>query len=474
MSALPNDGLAEQALLGHTLHLGRIPEGVNGLAPGDFYRPVNETIWHAIRSLADQEKPVDITAVRAHLQHQGKLNTREGVPDLTLLELMQASRIGDPAHTAGIIREHSQRRRVILLHQRGLQQAHDPTSDPEALLHSAEEELGRMRGSGQKGERASWPRLELAQLLCDDRPEREMVVYGLIPAGTSVALVAPAGNKKSLFLLALSIAIARGDRAFAGLRITRRRVLYVDMENTEDDLSERLRDLGVRPEDVAPLDNLILLHLPPLAPLDTPRGGQEIAAIVNAYELQPGDVVVLDSYQRVTQGAENDSDTTRAYYNCTGIGLKRRGLTVIRTDNTGKDASAGARGSSGKRDDVDIELLMTKITDDRSEIKPGKVRISGIETLVVDLQTDEGSGRICFNTAGDPFRALVAEAIEALDRHGIDPELGENKQWDALRAKGVTTFTRKAVRAAVKERKAVPRPYGTGTSTATLQAHADE
>jgi hypothetical protein len=71
---------------------------------------------------------------------------------------------------------------------------------------------------------------------------------------------------------------------------------------------------------------------------------------------------VLDSFQRVTSGPENDSDTIRAYYLHTGIRLKRRGITVIRTDNTGKDINAGARGSSGKRDDLDVELILTPDT----------------------------------------------------------------------------------------------------------------
>jgi replicative DNA helicase len=56
----PNDEQAEQALIGHTLNLGRIPEAVNGLAPSDFYRPVNETVWAAVRDLAEQQKPCDI------------------------------------------------------------------------------------------------------------------------------------------------------------------------------------------------------------------------------------------------------------------------------------------------------------------------------------------------------------------------------------------------------------------------------
>ena len=85
-----------------------------------------------------------------------------------------------------------------------------------------------------------------------------------------MALVARAGTGKSLLLLALAVAITRGDRAFAGLRISTRRVFLVDMENTQNDIIERLRDLGVTPENAARLDNLVYLHLP-LLPRSTHR-----------------------------------------------------------------------------------------------------------------------------------------------------------------------------------------------------------
>jgi replicative DNA helicase len=91
----PNDEQAEQALLGHTLNKCAIPAGVNGLTPGDFYRPDNETIWAAIRSLTDQGKRCDIHAVRDYLQECGKLS-----PSLTpiyLLDMLQAPQSADPA-----------------------------------------------------------------------------------------------------------------------------------------------------------------------------------------------------------------------------------------------------------------------------------------------------------------------------------------------------------------------------------------
>jgi AAA domain len=297
------------------------------------------------------------------------------------------------------------------------------------------------------------PRLDLAALMSVDRPPRSWLWWRLIPAGAAVALVAPAGTGKSLLLLALVIAITRGDRAFAGLRITNPRVLMIDMENTEDDLAERLRDLGVTADNAAKLDDLAYLHLPMLPPLDTPAGGVALLALVDGYHIRAGDVVVLDSIQRLTSGKENDSDTIRAYYLHTGIWLKRRGITVIRTDNTGKDADRGARGSSGKRDDIDVELIMEPDSSHpgRVSIKPGKLRLPDIDSIILDQLIDE-DGRIYYDSASDPFRAKVVDAIAALERHAIPVDLGERKVAVALKGHG-EDFPRAALRVAIKERR---------------------
>jgi hypothetical protein len=245
------------------------------------------------------------------------------------------------------------------------------------------------------------------------------------------------------------IAVARGDRAFAGLRITNRQVFLVDMENTEDDLHERFRDLGVTAEAAAGLDRLIYLHLPKLPPLDTPQGGRELKLVLDAYGAERGDVVVLDSTQRVIGGPENESDTLRAYYRHTGIHLKRAGLTVIRTDNTGKDTERGARGSSGKRDDVDLELFLIPEGPDKILIKPGKTRLPDIDPITLEKATDD-DGQVVYDTAIDPFRAKISEAIAALDRHKVPLDTGMHKCWDLLRAYGVN---RDALRIAIKERR---------------------
>jgi hypothetical protein len=302
--------------------------------------------------------------------------------------------------------------------------------------------------------RARFHRLDIAALLSADRPPREWVIPGLIPAGAAVALIAPAGTGKSLLLLAAMIGVARGDRAFAGLPIPRaRRVVLVDMENTEDDLADRLLALGITAADVVDLENLVIIHLPPLTPLDTEAGGLEFGALIDAYAIQAGDVVVLDSLQRVVKGPENDSDTLRAFYRCTGMALKKRGLAVVRTDNTGKETDKGARGTSGKRDDVDIELILTRDPDhpDRLRIKPGKSRLPDIISVLINRDVDD-DGHLSFTTAGDPFRALVGDAHQVLELLNIPVETGERKAAEIIKAHG-QAVVRAALRVAIKERK---------------------
>jgi hypothetical protein len=451
-----NDKDTEQALIGHALNLGHIPAGVNGLAPNDFYQPDHETIWHAIRTLADQQKPCDIHAVRHYLQEHGKLNTQ--LTPIYLVELMQTPRPTDPAYTAKILLKHSQRRHVNAVGIRLQQRAQDPTIDLDELLRDTEEELGRIpnrggQAGGHEATRECFPRLDLAALLSADRPAREWLWWRLIPQGAAVALVAPAGTGKSLLLLALTLAITRGKHAFAGLKITNRRVLVIDMENTADDLAERFAAFGVTTNEVAQLDNLVYQHLPILPPLDTAAGGTALQTVIDAYNIRAGDLVILDSIQRLTSGKENDSDTIRAYYQHTGISLKRRGLTVIRTDNMGKDTDKGARGSSGKRDDLDVELFMErdKTNRDRFTLTPGKLRLPDIDPLTIEHQTGD-DGRLHYDTTRDPFRTKVAEAIAALDRQAIPLETGMIKAGQLLKDRG-ETVNRDALRVAIKERR---------------------
>jgi KaiC/GvpD/RAD55 family RecA-like ATPase len=301
----------------------------------------------------------------------------------------------------------------------------------------------------------AFQRLDLAALLSPDRPPREWVVHGLIPAGTSVSIVAAAGTGKSLLMLAMSISIARGYSDFAGYSISRRRrVFLLDMENTENDLADRFTSLGIRAGDVDDLSDLVLIHLPGLAALDTSQGAQQLKANLDAYGIKEGDVVVLDSLQRVIDGPENDADTLRAFYRHTGIMLKRLGITVIRTDNTGKDPARNARGSSGKRDDVDLELVLTRDAQDQEQLtlKPGKSRLPDIKVVRLTCAIDELTGHLRYIGSGDPFAARLAKAVVMLDELELPLNISEAKANEALQKAGANVV-RTVLRAALKQRK---------------------
>ncbi|WP_281966299.1 AAA family ATPase [Serinicoccus marinus] len=229
--------------------------------------------------------------------------------------------------------------------------------------------------------------LDLVALLDPARPPRRWLWEGLVPTGDSASIVAPGGTGKSLLVLSLCLAAISGQEEFVGRALDfDGRVLYVDMENSEDDWAERLTDLGWTQDTVRPLaGRLIPLSLPPLRGLDTEAGAGQLRGLAEAHQIGAGDLLVLDSTQRVTEGDENSNDTVRALYNHTSSWLKARKVTVLRTDNTGWDTGR-ERGASSKRDDVGYSLLL-KPVDARSgrfSLVNTKHRARG-ETAALDL-----------------------------------------------------------------------------------------
>lgn len=316
----------------------------------------------------------------------------------------------------------------------------------------------------QQEVRNRYPALDLESLLRKERTAREWAVNNFCPAGAAIAVVGPAGSGKSMLIFAMMLYVVAGRGRFAGLLIPRaRRVLYIDTENTEDDIQERIIDLGITT--ITDLSMMHFIHLPALPPLDREDGGRELAAIVRAYGLVRGDIVVLDSTQRVTQGPENDSDTWRNYYRHTGQGMKRAGLTVIRTDNTGKDASRGGRGSSGKRDDVDVSWILSA-AGERGQyltLHPEKQRIPDVHDITLERIT-RLDGTIGYSTAGDPRQKEITTVVGLLDELAVHPDSGVRASGDALRLVG-HRVSNDILRDAVRARKSVPNRLGTPPGT---------
>ena len=184
------------------------------------------------------------------------------------------------------------------------------------------------------------------------------LIEPILLEGRSHAIYAGAKTGKSLITLWMLVDALRKDPTLV--------VLYLDYEMGAIDLVERLRAMGVDGHHPF-LDRLHYAMFPPIPPLDTEAGADQLVAMCDIVAAQhPGGrlLLVVDTISRAVKGKENDSDTYRDYYRHTGMALKARGYTAVRLDHTGKDKSLGQRGSSAKNDDVDIVWELKRDPED--------------------------------------------------------------------------------------------------------------
>lgn len=279
-------------------------------------------------------------------------------------------------------------------------------------------------------------RVELAHLVDwgrfwdQDHSDEEWLAYPIIPKGRAIALYAPAKAGKSTVVLAIAAALATGRPILGNRRHNPARVLYLDYEMTEADLYERLSELGYGPGD--DLHRLSYALLPSLPPLDTVEGATAILGLVDRTDAE---LVVVDTFGRAVGGEEDSADTVRAFYRHTGLSLKARGVTYLRTDHSGKDVGKGQRGSSAKNDDVDLVWRLTRTeTKDGREVNHGvrlertHSRVSWVpeEIKINRVPTDSGFDFIMdTNTHTYPdgtrqaMEAMVAAGVEVGDSHRV-------------------------------------------------------
>jgi hypothetical protein len=203
----------------------------------------------------------------------------------------------------------------------------------------ARERLASEKVTGQGDGRVDWDAL--------DRPPApvDWQVPDLIAAGRSYSIVGGPKSGKSTTARHLAVRAAE-----AGVK-----VLYLDRENTWDgDWVPQLQGMGVGR---AISEFLDVRCFPAIPPLDTEAGGEALLAIVRDTGAK---IVAIDMLMRFVAGRENDSDTFNAFDRYVGQQLKAMGVSLLRLDHSGKDSELGARGSSAKSGDVDVQWILTR------------------------------------------------------------------------------------------------------------------
>lgn len=315
-----------------------------------------------------------------------------------------------------------------------------------ALYHDDDEQAARkalgidLPQPASIAERFASAKVDWSTLWTAEIPEPDWLCEPLIERGRGVAIFSEAKAGKSLLLFEICLALSGGRPVLGNPAREPITVLYIDLENTEDDLREHGMKMGFGGED---LPRLHYYSFPDLAWLDTEAGGKELLALARYHD---ADLVVIDTLSRVVEGDENSNDTFRHFYNHTGVRLKRDKRACVRLDHSGKDPSKGMRGGSAKSGDVD-EVWWLKAKGDLLELERTHSRSKhGKSFLIVErrddpLRHDVESWAVRQETQQQSI-------IDWLIEHDIDPLAGKKTAWAEAKEHQVP-YSREAIWAAM-------------------------
>ena len=262
-----------------------------------------------------------------------------------------------------------------------------------------------------------------------DTTETEWLAEPIIPAGRLVSIYSPPGVGKSLLALDLAAAIARGG-PILGQDTRQAPVLYLDYENVTHDVRDRLKSMGLGPDDLRALH---YWSFPAIPALDTEPGGRALHAAARATQAR---LVVIDTLSRCITGDENDAATMLAFYRHTLMPLKADGIAVLRLDHTGKDETKGQRGTSAKSGDVDLVWRYSEMIPGIQFVLTNEKHRIRIDELTLNIRREDQPLRHVVDTR-TIGQAKTEAILRALDTAGLPRSAGRDRARHVLTAAGI-------------------------------------
>jgi hypothetical protein len=244
----PQDVAAERAVLGGMLLSERaITEVIEVLEGPEFYRPVHETIYRTITSMAVRGEQVDPVTVAAELTKLGEITRTGGASYLHAL-VQEVPTAANAEYYAEIVRDVAVRRDVL-----------KATDQADHLLRSGEGDLAEVldlvrekitRATEDRGPRAAdetgWTFSDLTPVLDGTHKPAQPIVgarddgIGLFYPGRVNGIQGESEAGKSwVALISCLTEINRGNH-----------VVYMDFEDSEEGVVSRLLLIGANPRDL--------------------------------------------------------------------------------------------------------------------------------------------------------------------------------------------------------------------------------
>ncbi|MCX5197194.1 AAA family ATPase [Streptomyces sp. NBC_00249] len=464
---------AERFVLGTAMNQAHDIKTMRAAIQGtSFQRPAHEVIWTAILALVDRGDSTHYTAVIAELDRNKELRRAGGITYITRVNDYVGG--GDADHWAGKVREAADLREEANVGRLMVQRATAADAEPGAGIAVYEEFAKRRRDreERQAGPTAS-PFLDWASFFATDFGKVELLPGRLLAPGQQIAIVGEGKAGKSLIVQEWLWRMATGQPFLGDRPHDPVPVLYIDAENGHADIQARLISYGASPDRMG---QFTYASFPPIRPLDTPGGGQDLLRLV---EQAGAEVVCLDTVSRFISGPENDADTWLALYRCSLLPLKRAGKSSVRLDHLGKDAERGARGSSAKTQDVDHvwELraqgggaLTLKRTYTRTGIGPDHFSIVRQSRQHGDTYAPGGTRHILmtWDTGTPPTPGSEEDIIQRLDAANVPADAGNRVVRQALQKLQISAGNDKIARI-VRARQQAPSDVSGNRSAEAFQ-----
>ena len=238
----------------------------------------------------------------------------------------------------------------------------------------------------------------------EPKPDTELRPLGVIPVNSYTLMIAESGHGKTWIALDLArlMATPREQRQpplnWLGIHdVEPRKVLYLDEENGEPLLGERLERLGL-----TETANLVVWSRSQLK-IDQPDGLSRIIALCQEEKCE---VVFLDSLVRFHQKDENDAQPMAEVTECIRT-LVAHNLTVIALHHTRKLKGRNEdmlRGSTEIAAGADTVLFLKNSEADRNTftLSASKLRYSSREAFrTYNFRREEHDSRFCFVYVND-------------------------------------------------------------------------
>lgn len=232
-------------------------------------------------------------------------------------------------------------------------------------------------------------------------PPQQWIIKGLLPKAQVGMIYGESTAGKSFVAMDMLGSIARG-LPWRGMRTKQGRVVLV--------VAEGLMGARGRLKAYAQHHGIDLADVPFGIIGDVPSMllKEDVKALAKqVVDWGGADIIVLDTLAQSSAGANENSgeDMGKVLAHCRGLN-KMTGAMVLLVHHAGKDASRGARGWSGLKGamDVEIEVTRSKLLGRNIQLSKAKDgdegKVMGFKLQVVTIGTDED---------GDPITSCVVE-----------------------------------------------------------------